>query len=327
MTVSKLSSFAKYAWAVLIYNLLTVVWGAYVRASGSGAGCGAHWPLCNGVVIPRSPNIEMAVEFTHRVMSGLTLVFVAILVIWAWRKFPRGSMIRWGAAASAFFTLTEALVGAGLVLFQLVAQNDSLARAFSMMAHLVNTFLLLASITLTAWWATARPPETFTMHGGIGWLLLIGLLATIAVGASGSIAALGDTLFPSSSLSEALRQDISPATHLLLRLRVFHPFIAVSAALLAGYTANRLRGQYSERRVSLLALLVLGLLGLQLALGLTNVALLAPIWLQLVHLTVSELVWLSLVLLSAVTVGTLDLLPRPRQEDIHERVEQAKRVG
>ena len=111
----KLSSFAKYTWGVLLFNLLVILWGAYVRATGSGAGCGSHWPLCNGEVIPRSPQIETIIEFTHRLTSGLSLLLIILLFIWAWRAYPRGSTVRLGASLSMVFIITEALIGAGLV--------------------------------------------------------------------------------------------------------------------------------------------------------------------------------------------------------------------
>ena len=120
----KLCRFAKYAWAVLAYNVGVVLWGADVRATGSGAGCGNHWPLCGNVVIPQSPALATMIEFSHRVTSGLTLVFVAGLLLWAWRAYPKGHAVRLGAGLAVGFTITEALVGAGLVLFQLVAQNE-----------------------------------------------------------------------------------------------------------------------------------------------------------------------------------------------------------
>ncbi|MFN8454080.1 MAG: COX15/CtaA family protein [Anaerolineae bacterium] len=77
----KLDRFAKYVWTVLAYNLAVILWGAFVRASGSGAGCGSHWPLCNGEVIPRTPQMETLVEFTHRLTSGLALLLVIGLTI------------------------------------------------------------------------------------------------------------------------------------------------------------------------------------------------------------------------------------------------------
>jgi heme a synthase len=151
------SAYARFAWAVLGYNLLVVVWGAFVRASGSGAGCGSHWPLCNGVVMPRPEEVATVIEFTHRVTSGLALVAVAALLFGAMRLYPRAHRVRRAAVATMAFILLEALLGAGLVLFELVAENASMVRAFSMVAHLVNTFLLVGSLTITAWWASGGP--------------------------------------------------------------------------------------------------------------------------------------------------------------------------
>ena len=141
---------ARFAWWVLAYNLVVILWGAYVRASGSGAGCGSHWPLCNGEVIPRGASITTLVEFSHRLTSGLALI--AVVALW-WRcrsLVAAGSAARRMANASLVLMLTEAAVGAGLVLFQLVADNASMARALFMAIHLINTFLLVAALTLTA---------------------------------------------------------------------------------------------------------------------------------------------------------------------------------
>ena len=154
--------FAAYAWCVLAFNILVVLWGAYVRASGSGAGCGSHWPLCNGEVVPRSPALATIIEFTHRVTSGLALALVAGLVAWAFRAFPRRHPARLGAVLSLAFILSEALIGAGLVLFEHVAKNASTARAWSLSAHLVNTLTLLACLALTAWWASGGAGNSST---------------------------------------------------------------------------------------------------------------------------------------------------------------------
>ena len=126
--MTKNQRFTVYAWAVLAYNLIVIMWGAFVRATGSGAGCGSHWPLCNGVVIPRAPTTETMIEFSHRISSGLALVSVVVLLIWAYRSYPSGGSVRRGAAWSMFFMVLEALVGAGLVLFEYVAANVSVAR-------------------------------------------------------------------------------------------------------------------------------------------------------------------------------------------------------
>src|SRR5512139_2354559 len=115
--------FAKYAWGDLAYNVLVVLWGAYVRATGSGAGCGSHWPLCNGVVVPRAPQVETMIEFSHRLTSGLSLVLIAVLVVWGFRVYNRGHRVRKALVASGVLIITEALIGAGLVLFGWVAKD------------------------------------------------------------------------------------------------------------------------------------------------------------------------------------------------------------
>jgi heme A synthase len=176
MKSMKLSRFAWYAWGVLAYNILVILWGAFVRATGSGAGCGSHWPSCQGEIVPWSAQTATLIEFTHRLSSGLALLLVIGLVLWAWRIYPQGSLVRWGAGLSLFFILMEALIGAGLVLFELVAQNDSTARALAIAAHLVNTFILLSVLTLTAWWAGTGSKPIKLKNGWLNWALGLGFV-------------------------------------------------------------------------------------------------------------------------------------------------------
>lgn len=293
-----MSRFARYAWAVLAWNVVVVLWGAYVRASGSGAGCGSHWPLCNGVVVPRSAELATLIEFTHRVTSGAALLLVAGLFVWAWRAAPRRSPVRVAAGAALVFMLGEALIGAWLVLFELVAHNASLTRAVSLAAHLLNTFLLLGSLALTAWWASRGAPARWRGPAPAAWAFGLGALATLVVGMSGAIAALGDTLFPSGSLAEGFRADLSPTAHLLVRLRVLHPTLAIAAGvwlLVLGVAAARAGEPGSRVLGRTLGALVL----VQWLAGGVNLVLLAPVALQLVHLALADLVWIVLVLLAA----------------------------
>jgi heme A synthase len=299
----KLTRFATYAWAVLGYNLLVILWGAYVRATGSGAGCGAHWPLCNGEVIPRSPRAEMLVEFTHRATSGLALLVVAGMLIWALRIYPKGHVVRLGTKLAILFIITEALVGAGLVLFKLVAHDDSLYRAVAIVVHLVNTFLLLAALTLTAWWASGGAPLRLARRGPIVGALSVGMLGVMLVGAAGAITALGDTLFPAGSLAEGLRQDFAATSHYLLQMRVIHPILAVGVGLYVVGLSWAIGRRHPGGLAEPIAAVLTGLFLLQLALGALNVVLLAPVWMQLVHLLTADLVWIALVLLAAVVLA------------------------
>jgi heme A synthase len=292
--------FTRYSWLTLAYNIAVVLWGAIVRATGSGAGCGSHWPLCNGEVVPRSPSIATLIELSHRVTSGIALLLVVGLVVWAFRARPKGHAARKAALWSMFFMLTEAAVGAGLVLFELVADNQSMARAMFMSAHLVNTFLLLAALTWTAYFASGGGRFRVLGQGFFGTLFAMGFVALLLAGVSGAVAALGDTLFPSTSLAEALRQDLSPTAHLLIRLRIFHPGIAIAAGLFVVYLGMQLlKTRTGGPAVRRYVLWTSGLVFLQMAAGAVNVLLLAPVWLQVVHLLLADLLWISFLLMGA----------------------------
>ncbi len=302
----RLPTFAR---LVLVWNLAVILWGAFVRATGSGAGCGAHWPLCNGEVVPRAPGVEMMIEFAHRATSGIALLLVFLLALWVLRDRPKGHPARLAAAASVFFILTEAAVGAALVLFRLVAENESVARALFMAGHLANTFLLLACLALTAHWCATDEPLRREAVARFGWTLGLGAVGLVAVGKSGAVAALGDTLYPAQSVLGGLAQDVSPTAHLLVQLRVAHPILALAGVLLVAFGASRVLQATSDDRARRLAWTASGLALLQVALGILNVALLAPIWLQIVHLLAADLLWIAYVLLA---VRALSLpLPAP----------------
>jgi heme A synthase len=298
----KLDRFAKYAWFALTFNLLVIVWGAYVRASGSGAGCGSHWPLCNGEVIPGSPTIKTIVEFSHRLSSGLALLLVAGALVWAFRAYAPKHHLRRYAAAAMFFMLMEAAIGAGLVLFEMVAENKSIARALWVSAHLVNTFLLVGTLALMAWTATTGGRLKVRGQGSINRVFAAAIVATLILGVSGAVSALGATLFPVTSLAEGLKQDLSPTAHVLIRLRFFHPFIAIGVGGLLILTAFFARSRRSGNDVKRWSTALIALVLVQLGAGAINLLLHAPIWLQLVHLLLSDLVWIALVLLGLFTL-------------------------
>jgi len=300
--------FARYAWLTLAGNVAVILWGTIVRATGSGAGCGNHWPLCNGEVLPRSPRIETVIELSHRLTSGIALLLVAGLVVWAFRGRPRGHPARKAAVFSLVFMLGEAAVGAGIVLFELVADNQSMARALFMATHLLNTFFLLAALTLTARFASGGPSFRLRGHGLLSGELILGLLGLLLSGVSGAVAGLGDTLFPATSLAHALEQDLSPTAHLLIRLRLFHPGIAISAGMIVLYLSLKLLSMHLGTETSRCARWTSGLVLLQVLAGAVNVLLLAPIWLQVVHLLLADLLWIGFVLLGACALARSGLL-------------------
>ena len=283
------------AWGTLLFILPVIVWGAYVRATGSGAGCGSHWPLCNGEFLPTGPQTQTVIEFTHRVTSGLSLVLVAILLIWCWRRTAKGDWPRYSAVAAAVLVFNEALLGALLVIVDHLGGLDrSAVHALFLCVHFGNTLLLLAALSLTASWLSNRdqrfvvvPKPYQTIATGLG------LVSVMVIGITGSLASLGDTIFPADSLRHAFAQDFSSSSHILLRLRVLHPIAAIIGSIYVLWllqTLWRKQGRSPWMPVTLVA---------QIALGAINVMLLAPVWLQMTHLVVAEIVWILLVLASA----------------------------
>jgi heme A synthase len=302
---TKTGRLAAFAWAVVAFNLAVILWGAYVRATGSGAGCGSHWPLCNGEVVPVARGGKTLIEFAHRTTSGVAFLLVVGLAAWVFHAFPKGHAARRGAVLSLVFMVLEALIGAGLVLFRLVADDASVARAVYLSLHLVNTFVLMAVLGLTAWWASGG--RALSLKGGrdaLRWWLAVALLGTLALGVSGAVAALGATLFPASAAEQA-RGDLSAAAQLMFSLRHYqlHPLLAalVGAYLVAvaAITKRARPGAWAVR----FANSIMALVAAQLGVGLLNAALLAPVWLQLVHLLLADLLWLALVLLSATALA------------------------
>jgi cytochrome c oxidase assembly protein subunit 15 len=292
------AAFRRFNFVTLTFVLLVILWGAYVRASGSGAGCGSHWPLCNGQVVPRAAGSATIIEFTHRATSGIALVLILGQLVLAFRAFPRGHAVRRAAVASAAFILSEALIGAGLVLFEKVAGDKSVARAAWTASHLTNTFALVGSVVLTGWFAVGRSRDSEPRRA-LYLGLLVALAGTVLVGISGSIAALGDTLFPVRTFAEGWSQDQSPTAHLFVRLRVLHPLLAVTAGtallVITGLLVLRDQPRGARTPATIAAALVLA----QLLAGLVNLGLLAPIPMQMVHLLLADLVWIALVRLTA----------------------------
>jgi len=289
------------AWVALAWNVLVILWGALVRATGSGAGCGNHWPLCNGQVIPTSPRIATVIEFTHRCMTGGATLLVLAVLIGVFLATGKGNRARIAAVVTTLLLLNEALLGAVLVKLGYVTTNRSLGRVVALSVHLSNTLLLMAALAVTVLLLEhGEPRPRITASIGTRWWIAGGLLATIAVGVSGSLAALGDTLFPSATLAQAMAQDFAANAPLLLRLRWVHPATAFVATvfvawILAAAVCRGFRGA---------ALVVAALLAIQFFLGVADVLLLAPVWMQILHLLGADLYWIALVLLSgSVLIG------------------------
>lgn len=299
-TETKLSGFAKYAWFTLAYNIVVILWGVFLRASKSGDGCGQHWLTCHGEVIPSAPELKTVIEFSHRMTSGIAFLTVLLLTIWAFRKYGKGDPVRKTALVSFIFIITEALVGAGLVLTGNTAETLTAARPFWMIGHLTNTFILLAFLSLTAWFASGGKRFGFKAQPKVAMLLIIAVAGIFLIGMSGSIAALSSMLFPSATLAEGITNDFSENSNILVRLRISHPIMSVLVSVylifLAGWLKMRADNSSGVTKWSnALSVLII----IQIAFGALTLLTLAPIVMQLGHLLLADLIWIAFVLMSA----------------------------
>jgi heme A synthase len=283
------------AWTALVWNLVVILLGALVRATGSGAGCGASWPTCDGVLVPEFEGAT-AIEFTHRLSSGLALLLLAWLVLRVFRTTRPGLPVRKAAVLSGIAIVSESLIGAVIVLFEWVENDASVARAVSVPIHLVNTLILLAGLTLTAYWIdrdrTVRLTREFSRP-------ILGFAAgMLLIAATGAVTALADTLFPAESVIEGIAEDFSATSSWLTRLRVLHPVVAI----LIGIGAARwVRSNVWDLEGSggKAARTVVAVVFIELVVGVINVWTLTPIAVQLIHLLLADVLWIAWVWLGA----------------------------
>ena len=300
----KLDAFAKFAWFALAYNLVVILWGVFLRASYSGDGCGQHWLTCGGEAIPTAPQLKTVIEFSHRITSSLAGLIVLILVILALLRKAKLRLVRAFAALSFLFILIEGAVGGGLVLTGNTAANWTPTRPYWTAGHLINTFVLVAFLTLTAWAASSSLSVRGTLSRKSLAFALIGTIAIFFVGVTGSMAALTTMLFPAESLSQGVAMDFDPSSHPLLRLRIMHPIAAIMAAVGIFFISGWVKVNSNDRRTKWWAGAVTILILLQIAFGAATLLTLAPIVMQLGHLLLADLVWIAFVLMFANHLGS-----------------------
>ena len=302
---TKLDRFAKYAWYVLAWNVVVIVWGVFLRASKSGDGCGEHWLTCNGELIPSAPQFKTVIEFSHRMTTVIDGFLMLILLIWAiriWQKMRdrRSRIILYSVIGAVFFVITEAAVGAGLVLTGNTAVAVTDTRPFWAMGHLVNTFVLLVFLVMTVWLAKRERQFGPRPERKVVVLVAIAFAALLLVGMSGTLAALSNMLFPSASIAEGIAKDFSASSNVVLRLRLSHPIFSVLTGVylifLAGWLKSRRPASGDVRWWSGA---VSALVVIQIAFGAATLLSLGPIVMQLGHLFLADMVWIAVIFLAA----------------------------
>lgn len=306
LNMAKRTQFAKLAWILLAYTLLVILWGAWVRISHSGDGCGNSWPLCEGQFIPGGGETPTEgktwVEFSHRITSGLYGIFVLIFWQWARRIFPAVHPARRAARASFIFMVIEALFGAVLVRKGLVGQDESLARVIVMSLHFLNSALLMVTTTWMAAFASEgawKIRDRQILAGVFRYLPTLAVIILGALGLTGTFAALSTTLFPSMSLGESLSKEMAPNSHFLLQLRSLHPILGVFAgsalALLVMLAPEALTQRIAQsfRKPSYW---LGGVLLATISIGAITLLTMSPALLKILHLALAHLTVIALAL-------------------------------
>ena len=284
MKINKLSLYG------LVVSIFSIIAGAIVRATGSGDGCGASWPTCNGEIIPELDTSSELIEFSHRSVSGVLLIITLIIFL---KSFKDGvpslqKKIIWSLT---FFVLLEALIGAVIVIYEWVGINSSAPRIIAVPLHLVNTFGLLGSYTLLFHF-TKNSKTNLNNFFDRGFK--IGLFLFLLSGATGSIAALADVIFPSESFIAGLAEDFDTNSEVLTRLRILHPIVASALSLYLFSEANRLQNEYQVKTKNIKLLIFLGVF-----LGVSNVISNIILPLSILHLLMADLLWILYVYKSA----------------------------
>ncbi len=295
--------FARFAWALLGYTLLVILFGAVVRITGSGAGCGQHWPSCNGALLQMPQTLKTAIEYTHRATSGLSVFAIIALLVAAFRVFPRGHATRAAALMAFAMILVEALIGALLVKLRLVENDASFARILVLPLHLISTALLTGALTWCAWFAShdSAVPAGKPVPRAAWLLLCFAGLGILLVSATGAVTALGDTVYPlqHEALAARLQADQGENASLLERLRDFHPFLAVAVAAFMIYAAMLMPGYRKGSSVRRASQCLAGAVCLQVMAGVVNIWLSAPGPMQVAHLLLANLAWIAVIVLGA----------------------------
>jgi len=278
-----------YAKSGLLLSIASILAGAFVRATGSGDGCGATWPTCKGRIIPALSDTSELIEFSHRSVSGVLLI-VTIIIFIKTRKFQKDSLVRTVTNYLTFFVIFEALIGAVIVIFEWVGLNSSLPRIIAVPIHLVNTFGLLGCYAILYKILDENIEEINSMFNK-NFIFISSLF--LLSGATGSIAALADVLFPSASFMEGFLADFDRTSEVLTRLRILHPIVSSTLSLVLYVYSIQINKKFNIRVKPLQILIFVAV-----SLGFLNVLSNIILPLSILHLAIADFLWISYIYVS-----------------------------
>ena len=286
----------RFSAGMVIYSLVVILWGAFVRISNSGDGCGKSWPLCHDSFIPPTNSLPTWIEFGHRLTSGIYGILILFLIIAAFSSYPKKHIVRKLALLSGVLTISEALLGARLVLAGLVGSNDSIERAVTMSVHLINSLFLVASLILLYDWTKEKLYPIKLIKYKRKLFSISSLVIFLIIGSSGTIAALSTTLFPAESLLSGILADFSKSSHFLVRVRIAHPLSATFLGVVLLSFAYIAYVKVNDDCMKFRTTVLMGLIPSGIGLGYATLFLLSPLFLKLLHLSWAYFIWTGVVL-------------------------------
>ena len=306
-TTEAIRRYRRFVWGIVAFTVLVILSGDLVQATESGAGCGEHWPRCDGSLIPAIGDAHTAVEFTHRIVTAVLSISFIVMVVAARRLFGRGHLVWRTALWATGFLILEIFLGAALVLFGWVEADASWGRVIADGFHVINTFMLVGAVALVAHFAGGNPGFRINPAARRDRYLLAAVAILILIAVSGTLNSLADTLY----FTDGVNVDETPIAALLVSIRGIHPAIAIGGGVIIFYLVH-LAAAHATGTTEKLALTIQGVIGLQFLVGIFNIVLLTPLETQIIHLTLADALWLLLLIFSAHTLATAPLdEPRP----------------
>ncbi len=278
------------SWVMVAYTLVVILWGAWVRISGSGDGCGDHWPLCNGAAIPIGSSVKTWIEVSHRYSTALFGLLMLLQVASIFRTTTSKHPARFWILFALLFTLTEALIGRSLVKEGLVTDSESLKRLVVMPLHLVNTSILIFSQVMAAECIRFGARSRLSLSSATKRIVALVGIALILLLTTGAIAALGAHLLPAESVLSGLQQDFFKDSHLAVRLRILHPMAGLLVPTLLSLYIFSVGERPTNREITILVRQLSFVVAAAIVIGIVTLMSLSPVWLKLLHLTVANVI-------------------------------------
>jgi len=274
--------FTRLAWTAAIFTYLLIILGAIVRITGSGLGCGEHWPLCNGRLLPPL-DLPTMIEYGHRLAAAAVSVLVTALAVYAWwlrqeAGSPKGVP---DGPGEQYHPDKTAYVALGLLILQVLLGAVTVKLSlppWTVILHLGTAMLLLATLIVIARGRPITPPSRVGLGAlALGFVTVLFGALTANLGAAS--ACLG---FP------LCNDQLIPAGNYLQHIHWTHRLLAYT---LFGYSL-----WWAVRTRAPGAWGVLALVTLQVVVAAAMVLFALPQPLQAAHVAVGAGVWAALVL-------------------------------